>query len=48
MIIRALRHPVELHNIILEDIIEEKKTTERPQNFYVGQIKYNEKVKIFK
>ncbi|VVC44876.1 Hypothetical protein CINCED_3A025687 [Cinara cedri] len=33
----ALRHPEELHNIILEGMIEGKKTAEPPRNSYIGQ-----------
>jgi hypothetical protein len=48
MVGHALRHQEELHNIILEGMIEEKKTAGRPRNSYIGQIKINAKVKTFK
>ncbi|KAL4132882.1 hypothetical protein QTP88_009959 [Uroleucon formosanum] len=48
MVGHALRHPEELHNIILEGMIEGKKTAGRPRNSYIGQIKINAKVKTFK
>lgn len=38
MIGHTLRHPAELHNLIIEGIIEKKKTAGRPQNSYVGQV----------
>jgi len=44
----ALRHPEELDNIILEGMIEGKKTAGRPWNSYIGQIKWDAKVKTFK
>jgi len=42
------RRPEELHNIILEGMIEGKKTARRPRNSYIGQIKCDAKVKTFK
>lgn len=40
----TLRHLKELHNnIILEGIIEGKKTTGLPRNSYIGQIKSESK-----
>jgi len=39
MIGHALRHPEEMHNIILESKIEGNKTTRHPQNSYKEQIK---------
>jgi len=48
MVVHALRHPEELHNIILEGMIEGKKTAGRPRNSYIGQIKLDSKVKTFK
>jgi hypothetical protein len=48
MVRRAMRHPKELHNIILEGMIEGKKTAGRPRNSYIGQIKCDAKVKTFK
>jgi len=48
MVGHALRHPEELYNIILEGMIEGKKTAGRPRNFYIGQIKCDAKVKTFK
>jgi len=43
-----LRHPGELHNILLEDMIESKKTAGWSRNFYIRQIKRDAKVKTFK
>jgi len=48
MVGHALRHPEELHNIRLEGMIEGKKTARRPGNSYIGQIKWDAKVKTFK
>jgi len=48
MVWHALRQPEEMHNIILEGMIEWKKTTRHPRNSYIGQIKCNAKVKTFK
>lgn len=48
MIRHALRHSEELHNIIVETMIEEKRTIESPQNSYVEEIKYDLIVKTFK
>jgi len=48
MIGYALRHPEEMHYIILEGMIKEKKTAGRPQNSYIGQIKCDAIVKTFK
>lgn len=39
MIIHALRRPKELHNIIIEGMIEGKRTQNRPQYSYIEQIK---------
>jgi len=36
------------YNIILEGMIEGNKTAGRPQNCYIGQIKYDARVKILK
>jgi len=47
MIGHALRHPEELHNIILEGM-EGKRTAGRPRNSYIGQIKCDARVKTFK
>jgi len=44
----ALRHPEELHNIILEGMIEGKKTAGNPWNSYIGQMKCDSKIKTFK
>jgi len=44
----AMRYPEELHNIILEGMIEGKKTTRHPWNSYIGEIKCDAKVKTFK
>lgn len=51
MVGRALKHPNELHNIILEGTtIERKKTAERSQNSYYTKqfIKCDARVKTFK
>lgn len=48
MVGHATRHLEEMHNIILEDMIEGKKTAGLPRNSYTGQIKSNAKVKAFK
>jgi hypothetical protein len=48
MVGHALRHQEELHNIILEGMIEGKKTAGCPRNSYTGQIKCGAKVKIYK
>ena len=48
MVGHALRHLEELHNIILEGMIEGKKTAGQPRNSYIGQIKIDAKVKTFK
>lgn len=48
MVGNALRFPEELHNIILEGMIERKKTAGCPRNSYIGQIKCDAKIKIFK
>jgi len=48
MVGHALRYPEELHNIILEGIIEGIITTACPRNYYIGQIKLHAKVKTFK
>jgi hypothetical protein len=48
MVGHALRHQEELHNIILEGMIEGKKTAGRPRNSYIGQIQIDAKVKTFK
>jgi len=45
MVGHALRHPEELHNIILNGLVEGKRTTGRPHNSYIGQIKCDERVK---
>lgn len=48
MVRYALRHWEELHNIILEDIIEWNKTAERSQKYYIGQIICDARIKTFK
>jgi len=48
MVGQAMRYPEELHNIILEGMIEGKKTAGPPRNSYIGQIKCDAKVKTFK
>jgi len=48
MIRHALRHPEEIHNIILDGMIEGKKTAGRPRNSYIEQIKCDARVKTFK
>lgn len=48
MVGQALRHPEELHNIIIEDVIGGKRTAGWPRNSYVGQIKNIARVKTFK
>jgi hypothetical protein len=48
MIEHALRHLEELHNIILEGMIEKNKIAGRPRKSYIGQTKCNAKVKTFK
>ena len=48
MVGHALRHPEELHNIILVSMIEGNKTAGRPQNSYIGQIKCDAKLKTFR
>jgi hypothetical protein len=48
MVGHALRHPEKLHNIILDGMIEGKKTAGRPRNSYKWQNKYDAKVKTFK
>lgn len=39
MIGHVLRHLEELHNIVTESMIEEKRTPDHPHNSYTGQIK---------
>jgi len=48
MVGHSLRNPGELHNIILEDMIEGKRTAESPRISYIGQIKCDARVKTFK
>ncbi|XP_025413749.1 uncharacterized protein LOC112685915 [Sipha flava] len=48
MVGHALRHLEKLHNVILEGMIEGKKTAGRRRNSYIGQIKIDAKVKTFK
>lgn len=48
MVVHALRHPEELHNIILEIMIKRNKTRGRPQNSYIGQIKGDTGIKTLK
>lgn len=38
MVEHALRHSQELHNTILEGMMEEKKTAGRPQNSCIRQV----------
>lgn len=47
MIGHTLRHPEELHTIILEGVIEGKITAGRPQNSYIGQIKCDVRVNTY-
>jgi hypothetical protein len=44
----ALRHLEELYIIILDSMIKVKKTTGRPRNSYIGQIKCDARVKTLK
>jgi hypothetical protein len=48
MIRHALRHPEEPHIIILEGMKKENKTAGRPRSSYIGQIKRDARVKIYK
>jgi len=48
MVGHTLSHPEESHNIILEGMIGGKITAQRPRNSYIGQIKFDAKVKTFK
>ena len=46
MVGHVLRHPEELHNIILVGMTEGKLTAGRPRNSYIGQIKYRTNLTI--
>lgn len=48
MIRYSLRHSEELHIIIVENIIEEKRTTKSPRNSYVEKIKHSVIVKTLR
>lgn len=48
MVEHTLRHPEELHNILLEGVIEGKKTVKHPRSSHIRQIKCDSRVKTFK
>lgn len=45
---RTQRHHKELHNVIIESIMDRKRCARRPRNCYVGQIENVGRVQIFK